>query len=63
MASHPSMPLKMGNPVSVSLPALQSGTVPFSTLLSAFGPSSLGILVVTALILAVVRPRRVQGLG
>ena len=38
-----------GNPVTVSLSALQSNSVPFSTLLSAFGPSSLGILVVTDL--------------
>jgi hypothetical protein len=36
-------------PVTVSLSDLQQGTVPFSTLLSAFGPSSLGILVVTGL--------------
>ncbi|ETI25225.1 hypothetical protein G647_04598 [Cladophialophora carrionii CBS 160.54] len=36
-------------PVTVSLTDLQQGTVPFSTLLSAFGPSSLGILVVTDL--------------
>jgi isopenicillin N synthase-like dioxygenase len=43
----PSNPPKTGNPVTVSLSALQSNTVPFSTLLSAFGPSSLGILVVT----------------
>lgn len=49
MASLPSIPIKMGNPVTVSLSALQSNTVPFSTLLSAFGPSSLGILVVTDL--------------
>lgn len=40
---------KLGNPVTVSLSTLQSNTVPFSTLLSAFGPSSLGILVVTDL--------------
>ncbi|EXJ59952.1 hypothetical protein A1O7_04100 [Cladophialophora yegresii CBS 114405] len=36
-------------PVTVSLPDLQHGTIPFATLLSAFGPSSLGILVVTDL--------------
>jgi isopenicillin N synthase-like dioxygenase len=42
-------PPKTGNPVTVSLSALQSNTAPFSTLLSAFGPSSLGILVVTDL--------------
>ena len=36
-------------PVSVSLSSLQSNTVPFSTLLEAFGPNSLGILVVTDL--------------
>jgi len=49
MASPPSNAPKTGNPVTVSLSALQSNTVPFSTLLSAFGPSSLGILVVTDL--------------
>jgi len=36
-------------PVSVPLSALQSGDIPHSTLLSAFGPSSLGILLVTDL--------------
>lgn len=36
-------------PVTVSLHDLQANTVPFSTLLSAFGPDSLGILVVTDL--------------
>lgn len=36
-------------PVTVSLADLESGTVPFPTLLEAFGPSSLGILVVSGL--------------
>lgn len=36
-------------PVTVSLSDLQAGTIPFTTLLSAFGPDSLGILVVTGL--------------
>jgi hypothetical protein len=34
------------DPVSVSLRELQDGSVPFSALEDAFGPSSLGILVV-----------------
>jgi isopenicillin N synthase-like dioxygenase len=34
------------DPVSVSWSALQDGTVPFETLEAAFGPDSLGILVV-----------------
>jgi len=34
------------DPVSVSWRALQDGTVPFDTLEAAFGPDSLGILVV-----------------
>jgi hypothetical protein len=49
MTSPPSNAPKTGNPITVSLSALQSNTVPFPTLLSAFGPSSLGILVVTDL--------------
>lgn len=36
-------------PVTVSVEELQNGTVAFETLLEAFGPSSLGILVVTGL--------------
>lgn len=36
-------------PVTVSYPALLAGDIPLSTLESAFGPSSLGILVVTDL--------------
>ena len=36
-------------PVSVSLADLKEGNIPFTTLLSAFGPSSLGILIVTDL--------------
>ncbi|KAJ9611745.1 hypothetical protein H2200_004929 [Cladophialophora chaetospira] len=36
-------------PVTVSLRDLQTNSVPFTTLLSAFGPDSLGILVVTDL--------------
>lgn len=36
-------------PVTVSVAELQNGTVKFETLLEAFGPSSLGILVVTGL--------------
>jgi hypothetical protein len=34
------------DPVSVSLGELQDGSVPFGTLEDAFGPSSLGILIV-----------------
>ncbi|KAI5781831.1 hypothetical protein EDC01DRAFT_665087 [Geopyxis carbonaria] len=37
-------------PVTVSLSSLQNGDIPSSTLLSAFGPSSLGILVVSDLV-------------
>ncbi|KAK6379011.1 uncharacterized protein PV06_10369 [Exophiala oligosperma] len=40
------MPIKHATPVTVSLSDLQSNTVPSSTLTSAFGPDSLGILVV-----------------
>jgi hypothetical protein len=36
-------------PVSVSWQALQHGTVPFETLETAFGPESLGILIVSDL--------------
>jgi len=36
-------------PVTVALSDLKSGNVPFTTLLEAFGPSSLGILVVSGL--------------
>jgi isopenicillin N synthase-like dioxygenase len=43
------MAIKSAQPVTVSLQDLQSNSVPFSTLLSAFGPDSLGILVVTDL--------------
>lgn len=43
------MAIQHASPVTVSLADLQSGTIPFSTLLSAFGPDSLGILVVTDL--------------
>jgi isopenicillin N synthase-like dioxygenase len=42
-------PIKHAQPVTVSLNDLTSGTVLFSSLLSAFGPDSLGILVVTDL--------------
>jgi isopenicillin N synthase-like dioxygenase len=42
-------PIKHAQPVTVSLNDLKSGSVPFSSLLSAFGPDSLGILVVTDL--------------
>jgi hypothetical protein len=37
------------DPVTVSWQALQHGTVPFNTLVEAFGPDSLGILVVKGL--------------
>ncbi|KIW11374.1 hypothetical protein PV08_10674 [Exophiala spinifera] len=40
------MHIKHATPVTVSLSDLQSNTIPFSTLTSAFGPDSLGILVV-----------------
>ncbi|KIW28271.1 uncharacterized protein PV07_07949 [Cladophialophora immunda] len=43
------MKYKQAIPVTVSLRDLQSNAVPFSTLLDAFGPDSLGILVVTDL--------------
>ncbi|KIW75017.1 hypothetical protein Z517_11788 [Fonsecaea pedrosoi CBS 271.37] len=43
------MKYKQAVPVTVSLRDLQSNAVPFSTLLNAFGPDSLGILVVTDL--------------
>lgn len=43
------MAIKHATPVTVSLADLQSNRIPFSTLLEAFGPSSLGILVVTGL--------------
>ena len=38
--------VRRADPVSVSLSALQDGSVPFSALEDAFGPSSLGILIV-----------------
>ena len=38
--------IKNAQPVTVSLNDLKAGTVPFSSLLEAFGPDSLGILVV-----------------
>lgn len=41
--------IKSAQPVTVSLSSLQDGTVPFSSLLDAFGPDSLGIIVVTDL--------------
>jgi hypothetical protein len=41
--------VKHEQPVSVSWQALQDGTVPFETLEAAFGPESLGILVVSDL--------------
>ncbi|KIV81925.1 hypothetical protein PV11_04072 [Exophiala sideris] len=40
------MAIKHASPVTVSLHDLQSNNIPFSTLLAAFGPDSLGILVV-----------------
>ncbi|KAL6245881.1 hypothetical protein RBB50_007034 [Rhinocladiella similis] len=40
------MPIKHATPITVSLSDLQSNTIPSSTLTSAFGPDSLGILVV-----------------
>lgn len=43
------MKFTQATPVAVSLHDLQRGTIPFETLLAAFGPSSLGILVVTDL--------------
>ncbi|OAL35748.1 hypothetical protein AYO20_04898 [Fonsecaea nubica] len=43
------MKYKQAVPVTVSLRDLESNAVPFSTLLNAFGPDSLGILVVTDL--------------
>ncbi|EXJ73326.1 uncharacterized protein A1O5_03086 [Cladophialophora psammophila CBS 110553] len=43
------MKYKQAIPVTVSLRDLQSNSVPFSALLNAFGPDSLGILVVTDL--------------
>lgn len=43
------MAIKHATPVTVSLSALRSNSIPFSTLLEAFGPASLGILVVTDL--------------
>jgi len=43
------MAIKHATPVTVSLAALQANSIPFDTLLEAFGPSSLGILVVTGL--------------
>ncbi|RMZ84160.1 hypothetical protein DV738_g782, partial [Chaetothyriales sp. CBS 135597] len=49
-------------PVTVSLHDLRAGTVPLSTLVAAFGPDSLGILVVTDLP-AVFAPLRTQVLG
>ena len=39
-------PIKNAQPVTVSLNDLKSGKIPFSSLLEAFGPDSLGILVV-----------------
>lgn len=44
----PQKPIQ-ASPITVSLHDLQANTVPFSTLLAAFGPDSLGILVVTDL--------------
>ncbi|KIY02845.1 uncharacterized protein Z520_01310 [Fonsecaea multimorphosa CBS 102226] len=43
------MKYKQAVPVTVSLRDLESNAVPFNTLLNAFGPDSLGILVVTDL--------------
>lgn len=43
------MAIKHASPVTVSLRDLESNNIPFPTLLSAFGPDSLGILVVTDL--------------
>lgn len=43
------MPIKTATPVTLPLSALTSSTIPHSTLLSAFGPDSLGILVVSDL--------------
>lgn len=40
------MAIKTAAPVTVSLADLQSNNIPFATLLAAFGPDSLGILVV-----------------
>ncbi|KAI1612400.1 hypothetical protein EDD36DRAFT_235840 [Exophiala viscosa] len=40
------MAIKHASPVTVSLHDLQSNNIPFQTLLAAFGPDSLGILVV-----------------
>lgn len=40
------MAIQHASPVTVSLHDLQNNNIPFSTLLAAFGPSSLGILVV-----------------
>ncbi|ETN45339.1 uncharacterized protein HMPREF1541_09170 [Cyphellophora europaea CBS 101466] len=40
------MAIKTAEPVTVSLADLQANRIPFSTLLAAFGPDSLGILVV-----------------
>lgn len=40
------MAIKQASPVTVSLNDLQSNNIPFSTLVEAFGPDSLGILVV-----------------
>jgi hypothetical protein len=42
-------PIKRVDPVSVSWNDLQKGDIPFSALEEAFGPSSLGILIVTGL--------------
>ncbi|RMZ87351.1 hypothetical protein DV736_g5418, partial [Chaetothyriales sp. CBS 134916] len=42
-------PIQTASPVTVSLHELRAGTVPFSTLVAAFGPDSLGILVVSDL--------------
>ncbi|RMZ85785.1 hypothetical protein DV737_g340, partial [Chaetothyriales sp. CBS 132003] len=41
--------IQTASPVTVSLDELRAGTVPFSTLVAAFGPDSLGILVVSDL--------------
>ncbi|KAF3932847.1 hypothetical protein ABW19_dt0209557 [Dactylella cylindrospora] len=43
------MTYEKANPVTVTLDALKSGTVPFASLEEAFGPDSLGILVVSDL--------------
>ncbi|EXJ89838.1 hypothetical protein A1O3_02905 [Capronia epimyces CBS 606.96] len=49
MAPPPPPKFTHASPITVSLHDLRRDTVPFSTLLAAFGPDSLGILVVTDL--------------